>query len=265
MFTRPDDLVDDEVREALGGGWGLDVASVEHAPVGFGSHHWEVATADGGRWFSTVDDLRTRRAGADEPLTAPLTRLTAALATAAALHESGLDWVVAPRRTVGGEVTWRVGDAYALSVYPYVAGRTFGWGPYDDPAHREAVLDRLVRLHTTSGCRELASRDDLGDALVAALRSLLDDPGGPWDAGPFSDRARRLVVDRGDRLRALLDRHHRLVAGADPATFVITHGEPHRGNTILTDADAGRRHRLTRRHRRRARRLGHLPARPARA
>ncbi len=236
MFTRPDDLADDEVREALGRGWGLDVRSVEHAPVGFGSHHWEVATADGGRWFATADDLRSRRAGTDEPLTAPLSRLTAALATAAALRESGLEWVIAPRRTDSGEVVLAVGDAYALSVYPHVAGRTFGWGPYDDSAHRDAVVDRLVQLHTTSGCRELAARDDLGDALVTGLQSLLDDPGARWDAGPFSDAAWRLVVDRGGRLRALLDRYQRLVASADLTTFVITHGEPHRGNTIVTDS-----------------------------
>ncbi|MFL6151247.1 MAG: phosphotransferase [Ornithinibacter sp.] len=235
MFTRPADLADDEVREALGRGWGLDVTAVEHAAVGFGSHHWWVSVAGGGRWFATADDLRTRRAGTDEPVTGPLTRLTGALATATALHESGLDWVVAPRRTDDGEVVLRVGDDYALSVYPHVAGRAFGWGPYEDSAHRDAVLDRLVELHTTSGCRELAARDDLGHALVTGLRSLLDDPGAAWDAGPFSQEAWRLVVDRRGRLSALLEHHQRLVARADPAEFVITHGEPHRGNTIVTD------------------------------
>ncbi len=130
----------------------------------------------------------------------------------------------------------RVGGAYALSVYPHVAGRTFGWGPYEDTGHRDAVLGRLVALHTTTGCRVLTARDDLGQALVAGLRALLDDPGAPWDAGPFSHGAWRLVVDRGARLGALLDRYQRLVAGADPAGFVVTHGEPHRGNTIVTDA-----------------------------
>ncbi len=142
---------------------------------------------------------------------------------------------MAPRRTDGGQVVLRVGDAYALSVYPHVVGRTFGWGPYADPAHRDAVLERLVALHTTTGCRALAGCDDLGTALVAGLRSLLDDPGAAWDAGPFSGDAWRLVVDRGDRLRALLGQYQRLVAGADPAGFVVTHGEPHRGNTIVTE------------------------------
>ena len=42
MFTRPADLTDADVRAALVRGWGLDVLTVEHAPVGFGSHHWWV-------------------------------------------------------------------------------------------------------------------------------------------------------------------------------------------------------------------------------
>ncbi len=236
MFTPPPDLADDEVRDALGRGWGLEVRSVEHAPVGFGSHHWLVATGDGCRWFATADDLRTRLVGTDEPLTAPLARLRAALAAAAALYGNGLDWVVAPRRTDDGQVVLLVGDAYALSVYPHVAGRTFGWGPYADPAHRDAVLERLVALHTTTGCRDAAGTDDLGDALVISLRSLLDDPGDRWETGPFGPGARRLLVDRRDRLGALLDRYAELVADADAGRSVLTHGEPHRGNTIVTDA-----------------------------
>ena len=90
MFTRPGDLTDDEVGAALATGWNLDVTSVEHAPLGFGSHHWFVTTADGCRWFATVDDLRTRRVGPDEPLVAPFDRLRAALTTARALREHGL-------------------------------------------------------------------------------------------------------------------------------------------------------------------------------
>ena len=99
VFTRPEDLSDDEVRAALELGWALDVTAVEHAPVGFGSHHWWVTTADGCRWFATADDLRARRLSVEEPFAVTLGRLRAALTTAAALREHGLDWVVAPRRT----------------------------------------------------------------------------------------------------------------------------------------------------------------------
>lgn len=235
MFTRPEDLTDDEMRDALASAWGLDDASVEHAPVGFGSHHWWVTTADGCRWFATADDLRTRRVAAEEPLDASLARLRAALATAAALRDHGLDWVVAPRRAGDGRVVVPLGEAFVLAVYPRVDGRAFGWGPYEDPDHRAAVLDRLVALHTTPGCRGAAGVDDLGRRLVADLRALLDDPGPQWHDGPFAREAWRLVVEHGAALGALLDRYEGLIGDVDPARFVITHGEPHRGNTLLTD------------------------------
>ena len=163
-----------------------------------------------------------------------LGRLRAALTTAAALREHGLDWVVAPRRTGAGEVVVALGEAYALAVYPAVEGSSFGWGPFEDAAHRAAVLDRLVALHDVDGCRDAAGTDDLGAALVAGLRALLADPGDRWDTGPFGPDAWRLVVERGDVLADLVDRYRDLVADVDPAGWVLTHGEPHRANTVLT-------------------------------
>jgi spectinomycin phosphotransferase/16S rRNA (guanine(1405)-N(7))-methyltransferase len=235
VFTRPDDLTDAQVRDALVSGWALDVGWVEHAPVGFGSHHWWVTTGDGCRWFATADDLRTRRLSADEPLSRPMVRLDAALSTAAGLREHGLEWVVAPRRNGVGELVVPVGEAFALSVFPRVEGRSFGWGPYEDPVHRAAVLDCLVALHTTTGCREVAATDDLGHELVAGLRALAEDLGEAWTEGPFAREAWRLVVGGRARLGALVDRYARLVGDVDPARFVLTHGEPHRGNTLVTD------------------------------
>ena len=234
MFTRPDDLGDDDVREAVASGWGLEVATVEHAPVGFSSHHWWVTTADGRRWFATADDLRARRLTAQEPLAGVFDRLRAALTTAADLREHGLDWVVAPRRTGTGEVVAGLGEAYALAVYPAAEGGSFGWGAFEDTAHRDAVLDRLVELHGVDGCRDAAGTDDLGSALVAGLGALLADPGERWESGPFGPGAWRLVVERGAVLADLVDRYRDLVADVDPAGWVITHGEPHRANTVLT-------------------------------
>jgi hypothetical protein len=236
VFTRPTDLAEADVRAALEHGWGLGVVTVEHAPVGFGSHHWWVGTDDGRRWFATADDLRLRRHTDDEPLAAPLERLRAALTTATALREHGLEWVVAPECTGAGSVVAPLGEAYALAVYPAVEGRGFGWGPFEDPGHRAAVLDRLVELHGVDGCRDTARPDDLGAATVAGLRVLLADPGERWESGPFGPDAWRLVVERGDVLASLLDGYGALVGEADPARFVLTHGEPHRANTLLTKA-----------------------------
>ena len=60
MFTRPPDITDLMIVEALRTNWGIDVSAVEYSPVGFGSHHWRT---DGGAgdWFVTVDDLDARR------------------------------------------------------------------------------------------------------------------------------------------------------------------------------------------------------------
>ena len=234
MFTRPDDLTDAEVRAALVRHWGLDVVGVEHAQVGFGSHHWWVHTSDGGRHFATADDLRLRRRTPAELLDGPLARLRAALTTAAALRDHGLDWVVAPRCTPSGAVVEPLGESYALAVHPAVEGTGFGWGPFEDAAHRDAVVDRLVSLHGISGCRDAAGTDDLGAALVTGLRELLDHPGDRWETGPFGPPAWELVVERGGVLGALLDRYTALGADVDRSRRVLTHGEPHRGNTIVT-------------------------------
>ena len=65
-------------------------------------------------------------------------------------------------------------------------------------------------------------------------RALLADPGERWESGPFGPGAWRLVVERGAVLADLVDRYRDLVADVDPAGWVLTHGEPHRANTVLT-------------------------------
>lgn len=237
MFTRPQDLADDEVAAGVRAGWGLAVTGIQHLPVGYGSHHWRVDDGSGRSLFVTADDLRTRRQHPAEPLSGPLQRLRAALSTAACLRAARLAWVVAPVPSASREVVAALGDAYALSVYPFVEGRTFGWGPFDDATHRRAVLDRVVDLHTHVGCRGLARVDDLTVPLADQLRATADDPGPRWDAGPFAGACWELLVERGESVVALIDRHAGLAAGADPGRFVLTHGEPHRGNTVLTDSE----------------------------
>jgi hypothetical protein len=236
VFTRPQDLSDDEVAAAVGAGWRLEVTGIQHAPVGYGSHHWRVDDGAGRSWFVTADDLRTRRRDASEPLGGPLGRLRAALSTAACLQGEGVAWVVAPVPSASGEVVTLLGDAYALAVYPLVEGRTFGWGPFDDDRHRREVLERIVDLHTHAGCRGLARVDALTVPLTDQLMATVADPGPKWDAGPFAGAAWELLVERGDAVTGLIDRHARLATRADPRRFVLTHGEPHRANTVVTDS-----------------------------
>lgn len=271
MLTRPPDLSDAHVAQVVAAAWEIDVATIAHAPVGFGSHHWIVDASTGGSgpsscWFVTVDDVgpagRVDRAG-----------LEAALGTARLLGDHGLDFVVAPRPRPDGGVVATVDDHRVAAVHPYVDGTSRGWGPYGDPSGRVAVLDRLVAVHdvpagTVPAVTENFALQD-GDHLERALTDLgaatgpvprrpasrthtgqrpredqagRHDPAvsqGSWSTGPFGPRARNLLRRHRDRvLRRLADHDRRAAqATADRARFVVTHGEPHRGNTIETPGD----------------------------
>jgi spectinomycin phosphotransferase len=236
VFTRPDDLSDAQLIDVLGTSWGLRVDDLEYQAVGFGSHHWR-ATANGERWFVTVDDLEVKRRHDGEPLDVPLQRLSASLGTAWSLRQAGMDFVVAPVRTTAGAMVEAVGSRFAVALYPYIEGATYGWGSYPTRAERLAVLDELAQLHAaTPIARPTAFIDDFEiahrDQLVAALADL----DRPWATGPFGEPARALVDLHAEAIREALRGRDRLAATAasQPGRMVITHGEPHRANTIVT-------------------------------
>lgn len=79
MLTPPEGLSDDALVRVLVDGWGLAVASIDYRAVGFGSHHWEVVAADGGRWFVTVDEVNVPTPSQSEPGSARFDRLRAAV------------------------------------------------------------------------------------------------------------------------------------------------------------------------------------------
>jgi hypothetical protein len=236
VFTQPDELSDRLLVDVLGASWGLQVDDIEYAAVGFGSHHWRI-TADGQRWFVTVDDLATKRRHRDEPAEAAARRLSAALETAWLLRESGMDAVVAPIRTLAGSILETIGSRFAMALYPFVEGTTHMWGTYPDRTERLAVLDILAQLHgAMEPARSTALVDDLTidhrDELDAALAELDN----PWAGGPFGEPARALVSVHAGAIRGVLEHRDRLaaIAGGEPERMVLTHGEPHRGNTITT-------------------------------
>jgi spectinomycin phosphotransferase/16S rRNA (guanine(1405)-N(7))-methyltransferase len=234
--TGPEGLLDQEIVEALAAGWQLRVRDIEYAPVGFGSYHWWVV-ADERRWFVTADDLVRRRRFRGESNDEQRRRLAASLSTACSLNDAGLDFVVAPRPTRTGDVIHMVGERFPVGLYPHIVGETHPWSPYPSRAARSAVVDRLVAIHAVpvSTC-PTALVDDLvvpdRDRLVEALGDL----DRPWEAGPFAEPARALLAANTDSLIKMLGHYDELaveVAGrAD--RMVVTHGEPHRGNTIDT-------------------------------
>ncbi len=233
MLSAPTDLSEPTLLAALAAGWTLRAADLTYRPVGFGSHHWELTDDRGTRWFVTADDLRGRRRTSDEPLGAAYRRLSSALGAAQALRASGQDFVVAPLRP--GDPVALVSDCYAVAVYPFVSGSSFGWGSWT-PELRDAVLQLVAAVHAAPpSVRECALVEDYAvlfrSTVVAALNGRLADRP---DLGPYARPAAELLTSHATVLRRELARYDTLVSGArsQPPDLVLTHGEPHPGNTM---------------------------------
>jgi spectinomycin phosphotransferase len=212
MRERPNGITDEALTIALADGWGITTQTVEYLPIGAGGYHWSA-----GSWFVTVGDQTEQ-----------------ALAIAATLH-TGLDFIVAPIRSTSGQVTRRLGEHHALSVYPFVTGTSGSFGPHP-VAERDAVLDMLIALHqATPLTAATAARTDLQLPGRNALESALADLGRPWTTGPYAEAARRLLAEHAAGVTERLARRDALIAVLPPEDrWVITHGEPHPGNVLRT-------------------------------
>jgi hypothetical protein len=234
VLSQPADLAEDSIRAALRDGWRFSLTSLTYEAVGFGSHHWLAADADGNRLFVTVDDLAAKRRSSDDTTQAAFGRLESAFATALSLRrDAGLGFVVAPVPAADGRLLARVADRYSLIVHPYVAGcRTGRDGAFDTGTDRLEVLHMLIAVHAATAQRPRA--DDFTVPLAAELRAAMDQTTTPWQAGPYGTRARDLLARHAADLTAVLARYADLAArvAARPDRLVITHGEPHSGNVL---------------------------------
>jgi spectinomycin phosphotransferase/16S rRNA (guanine(1405)-N(7))-methyltransferase len=235
VLKPPDDLPDEVLATVLADAWNLSVDWLTYRPLGWGSHHWEVRDRDGGRWFATVDELANKRLSVAEPLSLAFDRLRASLATAIDLRASGCAFVVAPVSTSAGEPVVRTRDRFGVAIYPYVDGQSFEWGHYAGPGHREAVLELVVAVHGAPlAARRHAKVDEFAiphrDELTAGVA------GHVVDVGPYAMATVKLLADHETMLRRTLGHYDKLVgeARANPSPVVVTHGEPHPGNTMLT-------------------------------
>ena len=210
MDDRPPGVSDGDVVEAVRDGWRLDVAGADYAPVGFGSYHWVVAGGDDRRWFVTVDDLDdcvVSGGSRDDTFR----RLSAAFATAADLH-----------------------DRFSLAVYPHLRG-TPGVFSRDRTAQETAeVVDLLVALHGATGEVPDAPVHEIEPPDMEALEEALDALDRPWNGGPFSEPLRTALSERAERVRAMVQWFRELIDRVGRPQLVITHGEPHPGNTFRT-------------------------------
>ncbi|QUH01888.1 phosphotransferase [Saccharopolyspora erythraea] len=234
MENLPERLNDEKLLQGLGE-FGIRAATIAYLPVGFGDYHWNVTGADGQRWFATVSDLEHKEHCGDNAASA-LKGLRRAMGTAACLHEDGLDFVVAPVRTTGGELLVELDERYALSIFPLLAGESGEFGQVLATTERDQVLDMLARLHTRTAPAS-TPRTVLDPSGRRSLETALDELSGSWDGGPFAEPARELVAEHAELIRTRLADFDRLADNVRQrdAALVVTHGEPHPGNLLRTD------------------------------
>ncbi|MBB4907119.1 phosphotransferase [Actinophytocola algeriensis] len=197
MLSPPSGFTSSDLVAALAA-WGVD-GPVQYQPVGFGSHHWTA-----GDHFVTVDEDPDFR------------QLEASLRSAADVPVA-----VAPLFTRDGEPLVRAGR-FAVTVYPFVAGESFEWGEFRDAAHLRAALDLVLAVHRTP------ARHALTDDCTVALPPI------PMDEGPYSRPAAALLTSHASAIAWAHTRLWELAARVDRSRMVLTHGEPHPGNTMLT-------------------------------
>jgi len=230
MLTPPSDLDEATIAHALAR-WGLRSPELEYLPVGFGSHHWRA-----GDTFVTVDDLAAGfQAGDDED--EAFAALERAYGTASALRDVGLEFVLAPVADDEGTSIRRLTERYAVSVTPFVDGTSTSWGAYESKDERRRVAALVGRLHVAGDdVRDLPRLDELTIPSRSVLLEALATLDVPWESGPYAEPAREALAAAAD------DLHRRLAAYDEDAarvlerthSWVVTHGEPHRANFILT-------------------------------
>ena len=244
MLAAPTGLTDEALVAVLARSWGIEVAGLEYRAVGFGSHHWEVVEAGGARWFVTVDELGKRRVRPQETNAQVQERLAASLGAARALRNlsARYDFVVAPIPSLDGNIVLEVAEGFCTAVYPIVEGESFEWGEARDPEQTSAILAMLIDTHDAPGGQSLgAPEDDFAIQMRGALEQALADGVNTVDRGPYSVPLAKLLRENDEPLRSSLRKYDELVSSATTATVdasisprrVLTHGEPHPGNTML--------------------------------
>jgi spectinomycin phosphotransferase/16S rRNA (guanine(1405)-N(7))-methyltransferase len=238
MLAPPKGLTEDALAATLSRGWGIEVAGLEYRAVGFGSHHWEVVEAGGARWFVTVDELARRRHAADETYAQVQARLAAGIGAARALRNIGerYDFVVAPVPSLDGAVLIPAREGFCVAVYPLLEGESFRWGEFRYEDQLPAVVAMLIDIHSAPpGSARGATTDDFGIQMRHELERALADGTAPADHGPYSVPLGALIAHHEQSVTAALKRYDALVSRVGPdAHRVLTHGEPHAGNTMFT-------------------------------
>lgn len=210
MLEQPPDVTDADVLEVVRAHWEPRADAVEHLPVGWGAHHWRVDVEGEPTLFATLDPPLPRHT---------LASLEAAYASAAAL-DVDFAWPSLPH----------AGGGFTVAVGPRTASVT-GWLDGERPSASVPELpDLLARLHACPAPATARTwRTELDPDLPHHLRELLQRE---W-SGPLGPAAREVLVAHLAQVGGWVREHTRLLGLADPATYVVTHGEPHVRNQWL--------------------------------
>ena len=155
--TRPPDLDDDAVTRSLAVGWGVQAASMFYVPEGGGSHHWKVTDASGGVIFVRADDLDDKDwLGDTKGMFCSKTLAEASRHRRGAAHRGR---AVLRRRTAACHGRYPRSPPftprYAISVYPYLAGGSYPFGPYTDQGVRSVAMEMVTAVTAHSDRRAL--------------------------------------------------------------------------------------------------------------
>lgn len=224
--------------------WELSINSLEYLPLGAGSHHYLARDVHGTSWFVTVDVLEWKLYGTHGPTFDPwvvpdiesgLDGLDRAFRTAVALRAGGLEFVHAPITRPDGTVLARLGDDYAVSVFPHIQGASNSITEADRPR----LLAAVGRLHaaTDQVPSGLPRRDSLTVPIRHQFFESLDALETDWNRGPFGRPAQGLLCENQGLIRHLWDRCDELASAVRSADveWVITHGQLHSGNVLRAE------------------------------
>ena len=232
----PAELDDATIAASVADGWGIEPGDVHYLAVGGGGYHWRLTGNGGESWFVTVDDLDSKDWLGDDRA-AVAHGLNASLATAWWLRDTArLPFVMAPLPTLDGLPLVRLGDRFAVSVLPYVEGRSNQFGPYSDSALRRRVLDMLIEMHGVTPRVGIPDHTRPRVGPRCHLDAYLREPGEIWDTGPFGEPARELLAPRAEELAARLESFDDVCASLSTHHTIVTHGEPHAGNVMTVGA-----------------------------
>ncbi|GAA4689041.1 phosphotransferase [Nocardioides nanhaiensis] len=227
MREPPPGLGEDTVLALVREHWLPDATTAVHLPLGFGAWHWQVDLGYRPTLVATYDLPTPAR---------PRSVLDDAYAATADLAFA-LDAVVAPLPSTALTPTVDVpGQPGVLSCTPWVHGEPGRYGEPMTDDQAESTARTLARLHRASPPRRLPTWSTaVPSDLTGRLTTSLDDDAS-WRAGPLGTIARRLLAEHRDAVTADVEEHSRLLAEVESTRerWVVTHGEPHRGNQIDT-------------------------------